>query len=1245
MNKAALRVLVLMLLAVSVSAERKELNSNGDFELGVLGETPPGYKEHVYFDPETVFANPDLKFAPETVQDTERGRCMKIKGLDGIYHYNVNLTGGKIKKSGQATISFYAKVGPGENGKLNPERKSATRVIRISSRLLSRRQSKSKIKGFIPIQDFVFRPTEKWQKFTFPCKVYKNAVTYAWLNLRRRKGFKGMNTIYFNDIKFVVGEGKVAATEEAALNPDKSYPVYLKGKKIKLNVRALLTCKDAPKNARIIFRNNNRKELYKTVPVKLKKAAKQTLKDGRTIYTADLIIPADRYGSFTGVMEYEGKENAKVKVRTLDATFATLHPVINHKRYSPGWGLGANYQPNLYWFKKMYIRINKPFNEELKILRLGGISLLRIWAHWRLVEPEEGKMTADYLGNELKLYEKSGFGIMFQLGGYMGWEKGSKMFTLPLWAYKKHIKHISKLSSHKAVLPPLKAWKNYVQFCVDHFGKYVKADGLWEVINEANCYISPEVYLKMLKASYDIVKKKYPKSIVIGNGMTGDFGLNNVEWCNALLKTDPNYENYLDGFAFHPYTASLDYQKGSYNKFSNLIKGIKSVKKPKTTLWNTECYMHDSATKNQYPYDWTGRSTIGGGDHLRHFLLNYLHGVKAVTAMTEGNYNRGDTPNDALAAGNALSWFLKDMDRIIRLDEKINRFLRAGVCTSNDCKKGFGFIWDLRPSGSNWIVPEKYFSGLKFFDLYGNPITVDKSKGVFLSLDPVFVKGNPGTIRLAMLRGMYASNNEVKLNARIFQDKLVLEAENFFGTDCHFDAAIEKNKWFKAPERIMFAYKGNMLSSVVLDNVVSKRPGKDDSVKWTLYTDGDESGTSAVNILPDTGSYSIPSGSAKPLTLPIGDNAVARIKGVKAGLKIEVDVTDEKVVASEDKRFYLTDAVEIFIDTNPFYSLSQKDIKGSQKLNVFQYFLAATPAKDGSKFWAANKVKGEFKSNAVYKNEKTDDGYRVSVIIPWGEIAPMFAPGDVFGIDIEISDKDDIKDECRTPKQSLGGKPGKSYLERLHYPLFRLPKAALKYYRDNTMELFGGGFIKGGDFEGKLVGRGVLEGWDNHACQYIPQPRYTKIIVDDAIGKGYGYLGSGGVYANVQESAARAFAKKKCRAGYVNQSFKVKKNAHKRAAIQFMYKLEDMKTWEPGYKIWDFMNQKPGFYNAIHFWPSRINNRDPNFLGIQGTTGWRLGQIILVLPAGTDKIGWQTGYRNPVTGKLWLDNIKFKYLD
>ena len=182
------------------------------------------------------------------------------------------------------------------------------------------------------------------------------------------------------------------------------------------------------------------------------------------------------------------------------------------------------------------------------------------------------------------------------------------------------------------------------------------------------------------------------------------------------------------------------------------------------------------------------------------------------------------------------------------------------------------------------------------------------------------------------------------------------------------------------------------------------------------------------------------------------------------------------------------------------------------------------------------------KAKRFIKNEKTADGYKVSISIPWKEVKPWFYPDGIMGIDIEVSDRDNAEDERKT-KQSLGKKPGRCHLERLHYPLFKLPPEAVKFYRDNALEIFGGEFVKNESMNAPRTGRSKqMPGWKGNVSRLImarwtSMPEFYKITPE-------GYLNTDGVLVDNTEKELQWLIAKKTQSPSGNRSaYEIEKRA------------------------------------------------------------------------------------------------------
>ena len=270
MKKSLLLLAVLEMCVMANAGSRKVMNVNSSMELGPIGYDTPGYSTRAWMQPKSVFDNPGRNTFPVTVNDPERGRCLKLTGLKGMRFCHLLLKRFWIRDGEDVEISFYAKTGPDENGKMHPE---SNQSYNIDFRAMG---GKLSTKRYPVLIGKGFKPTPKWQKFFFKFKAIKGFPYYTFIQSRRRGKLEALNSLYIDDLKICLGNpaDKVEYQEEAVITPDRKFPVYFENQDIKLKVRALLKQSANTVKGTVVLRDNNHNQLYKKIPVKLKKNGK-----------------------------------------------------------------------------------------------------------------------------------------------------------------------------------------------------------------------------------------------------------------------------------------------------------------------------------------------------------------------------------------------------------------------------------------------------------------------------------------------------------------------------------------------------------------------------------------------------------------------------------------------------------------------------------------------------------------------------------------------------------------------------------------------------------------------------------------------------------------------------------------------------------------------------------------------------------------------------------------------------------
>ena len=480
---------------------------------------------------------------------------------------------------------------------------------------------------------------------------------------------------------------------------------------------------------------------------------------------------------------------------------------------------------------------------------------------------------------------------------------------------------------------------------------------------------------------------------MLGNGVTGDFGMNIVGWCSQLNRENPDYVNWLDGVAFHPYNCGLDYMNGLTFRYRNVIRDISDTLKVKKPLWNTENYYLPTAYSRQINY-YVNKERYGANEIARQFLDGFLNGVKATMASSTNSFYRQENvnglsaPNDVFAATNALSALLAGMDSVEELP--LSSWVRCGMFRSRDGRRALGFLYDMRPSGSVWIPGD---TKARVLDIYGNPAAGGRHR---LKFEPYYVTGAPEEVRQLLMTSRFELQNPVKIRARRFGETTFFEGENLTGLPEEIRAKIDTLP-------VEFSFRG-------------------DTRLNTIAVDGFRGSLNGIPLVPETPCYRL---LAK---LALADGSRAELTFDGKALVVNVAVRDPQV--RPGKVFHAGSCVELFLDEGPFRNLARDAASPLQ--------LYGTPAGEKGALRNGKRVEFpfEFVSSAI------PGGYRATFRIPEAR--------EYVGLDLIVTRGDG-------GKERIPGVEGRSFRERFHYPLFRLAENSRlengSFERCNTLSM------------------------------------------------------------------------------------------------------------------------------------------------------------------------------------------------
>lgn len=973
------------------------MNLNSRMELGVPGRGVPGY----YFDVNKAHidvTSRDLakNYNTVTVPDGRGGMCMKIPGYTGVSFYQLESSEMILPRDGEVEISFDVKIGADENGVLHP-----VRPFSIDFRCYA---DGAKDKYYPMLRRFSFRPGTEWKtiKRRFKIKAY-TYYYHIWVLPEGVKSGGTVNSLYLDNFTLRYVDGKDVEPEEYAVIPDDPNHVYAPGKTAALDIRARINSTAQQIDATLEVKKEYNSEKVARIPVKLVRG-----KDGT--YTANCSFKFKEYGSFTTELVVAGK-----KLRGINGSLVSLHPVAKHPYRSYGWRIGCNTEgpwaparSSAYDSHENFRIISNSLDRNYLFMKLAGNSLVRVWCKWRMVEAEEGDFRPGIVGPQMELLKKYDLEPLFCLVGNFpvhGGEKALERFkknpdksgNFPKYLWKYYYQ--SEIKNMGSILPPMDIYKKYLDFVYKTWGKDIR---LWEMSNEPGLNGFPaKAYIDYLKFTNKYLKERNPSAFLLGNGVTGDFGMNVVKWCDQLNAADPNYVDHLDAVAFHPYACGLDYYNGSRGLYKQTIQNISSTLSKPKEMWNTECYYLPTVRTKQIN---NGRelSRYGVNELQRHFLDGFCNGVVGTLSPTESSYfQRANRivdlvgPTEMLAAQNALSYLLTDMTELKEIN--VNSQTRSGVFSNKSGSKAMGFIYDMRPAGSVW-TPGK--ANVKLLDCFGNIV---KSKAISLSFEPYYVSGTRKEVEKALRNSTFKVDSPVELFGRYFFGNLFAEAVNVSGT-----SGIVETQINGVPFKLDFGMKSDR-------TVVDLGKVKTVPANIKMFA------SAASHVLP--------------YNTTLSQGSKISLSANKKDLKLVCEVADSNITAAEKDALWTGSCVELFIDPAPFEKLAV------EKVPIMQYIFAAVPSTTGVTFKAVhNKA-----SKAVAKVTRTAKGYTVTAVIPLDELPS----GNVWGIDAVIT-RTGVKE-----KESIGNDPKNSYCKRGHFHLFKVPVRNVLLNSDFSSSSFG----------------------------------------------------------------------------------------------------------------------------------------------------------------------------------------------
>ena len=546
----------------------------------------------------------------------------------------------------------------------------------------------------------------KWKRYSLTGKPGKSAH-YVRLDVfgGGRKKYTGPCTLWVDGVQMEKGK----LTEYSADTPVevgfqvkdvsmlKKKRVYNKGDKVSLSVKFI---RHDPKvtNLKVDYAVLDYLQDKRSFP------AENINLNGTSKVKKQFLLPSDKYGTFKLRVAFDGGTATSKGVREFIYAVIPKQKNINFCKDSP-------------FACKVAIG-----SQKIDLLKRIGVKWVQIFHTllWTCVEQERGKYTwNDYL---VKKYNKNGFCILGELCEVPGWAVGKPDAPKNLFT--------------KFYPKTFKDWNNYIAKIVVRYKDEIQA---WNVWNEP--YLSPhstltigteppvpgrvghpDYYAKMLKTSYQTIKRVNPGATVLGSCIYPGY----KKYLEAVLKND--VLDYMDVLPIHDYTFIPPENvsggtKARIKKLSDLMAKYGKVK----PIWNTEFiygWRSNYRDRNLNPRSWhawphTTSPIRAASRNVRLYLSSLAAGVKKIFIFTIGNFFEYDNaPSDMLSSYAAMTHILSETPKFIsRVD------LADGV---------YGVVFqrsDGKFVAALWTIPSRIelsftlSSNAMFLDIMGNELS------------------------------------------------------------------------------------------------------------------------------------------------------------------------------------------------------------------------------------------------------------------------------------------------------------------------------------------------------------------------------------------------------------------------------------------------------------------------------------------------------------------------------------------
>ncbi|MCV7015270.1 beta-galactosidase [Mycolicibacterium madagascariense] len=275
----------------------------------------------------------------------------------------------------------------------------------------------------------------------------------------------------------------------------------------------------------------------------------------------------------------------------------------------------------------------------LDTLESLGVTSIRVFVPWALIEPAEGTYNWTYIDEVMAAAAARNMSVLAGVTSTPTWDAPSGTIL-------------------GAGTPNPTDYAAFLTQVAERYGNEISAYEIWNEPNSVASYdpIDPATYTALLKAGYTAIKAVDPSASVIAAGLGsvvsfGNLTLDPVTFVQEMLADGAS--GYFDALAFHPYETSLEFSAGAGVANSPLtqieaIEAMLVAAGDPTKIWITEYGVQTSDVSQQTQANYI-QDLIDTWETLTYAGPVYIYTAQDGVDGTYGIYEADWTPKLAVA--------------------------------------------------------------------------------------------------------------------------------------------------------------------------------------------------------------------------------------------------------------------------------------------------------------------------------------------------------------------------------------------------------------------------------------------------------------------------------------------------------------------------------------------------------------------------------------------------------------------